>query len=49
MDILTLGFWGIIGTPIEALIIKKEELIITYDENNKVVGIDSFTLPIQEK
>lgn len=41
MDVLTLGLWEIIGTPIEATIGSKQMLTIEYDENEKVTKIFS--------
>ena len=36
MDVMTLGTWEIIGTPVEGASSSKTTLIITYDENDTV-------------
>jgi len=42
MDVLTLGLWEIIGTPIERLQGEKKEITITYDSNDKVISVKSY-------
>ena len=39
MDVLTLGLWEILGTPIEAIQGEKKQVTITYDENDRVKSI----------
>ena len=39
MDVLTLGIWEVVGTPIEAFQGEKHEAAITYDQNDSVVNI----------
>jgi hypothetical protein len=39
MDILTLGLWEIVGTPIEAFQGEKRQITITYDNNDCVKSI----------
>lgn len=39
MDVLTLGVWELVGTPIEGVQGKRYQATITYDENDKVVDI----------
>ena len=40
MDMLTLGFWELAATPIEALKdCDKEEIVLVYDENNRIAVI----------
>jgi hypothetical protein len=40
-DVLTLGIWEVVGTPVEAANLgDKKQMIITYDSENKVRRID---------
>jgi hypothetical protein len=39
MDVLTLGIWEIVGTPIEGVQGEKYHATIVYDENDKVVDL----------
>lgn len=39
MDVLTLGVWEIIGTPVEGVQGEKYNATIMYDENDKVVDL----------
>jgi outer membrane protein assembly factor BamE (lipoprotein component of BamABCDE complex) len=39
MDVLTLGIWEVVGTPIEAVQGEKKQITITYDKNNCVKSI----------
>ncbi len=39
MDILTLGLWEIVGTPVEAVQGDKYKITITYDKNDKVISL----------
>lgn len=39
MDVLTLGIWEIIGTPVEAINGDKYTITIVYDSNNRVKNI----------
>jgi hypothetical protein len=39
MDVLTLGIWEIVGTPIEAVQGETYNATITYDESDKVADI----------
>jgi hypothetical protein len=39
MDVLTLGLWEIVGTPIEGFQGEKHQATITYDQNDRVVNI----------
>jgi hypothetical protein len=39
LDVLTLGLWEIVGTPIEGFQGEKYQATITYDQNEKVVDI----------
>ena len=41
MDLLTLGLWEIIGTPVEASQGDKRTLTIIYDEDDRVMKINS--------
>ncbi|SEJ22360.1 hypothetical protein [Nitrosomonas eutropha] len=39
MDVLTLGLWEVIGTPIEAMQGHKRQITITYDKKDHVQSI----------
>jgi outer membrane protein assembly factor BamE (lipoprotein component of BamABCDE complex) len=39
MDVLTIGLWEVVGTPIEAVQGEKRELTITYDGSDHVKSI----------
>lgn len=39
MDVLTLGIWEIVGTPIEAVQGDKYEATVTYDEQDRVANV----------
>ena len=41
MDVLTLGIWEVVGTPIEGVQGKKYHATITYDRDDKVTGIET--------
>ncbi len=41
MDVLTLGLWEIIGTPIEAVQGDKYELTVTYDKTDHAIAMSS--------
>ena len=41
LDVLTLGWWELGGTPVEGFIGEKHNLTLTYDENDRVVAINS--------
>ncbi len=41
MDVLTLGAWEIIGTPVEGFQGENCEVVICYDKNDVVVAINS--------
>ena len=49
-DVLTLGLWEIVGTPIEAIGIEKKRISIIYDETDQVKAINQLppTPPKQE-
>lgn len=48
MDVLTLGIWEVVGTPIEAVQGKKYSISITYDKDNRVAAINQApTIPSQ--
>ena len=40
MDVLTLGVWEIIGTPVEGFQGEKRQVMITYDQDNKITKVD---------
>ena len=39
MDVLTLGLWEVVGTPIEGFQGEKHHATITYDQNDRVLDI----------
>jgi hypothetical protein len=39
MDVLTLGVWEIVGTPIEGVQGDKYHATVVYDENDRVVDL----------
>jgi hypothetical protein len=41
MDVLTLGIWEVVGTPIEGVQGEKYNATIVYDENDRVVDLKS--------
>lgn len=45
MDVLTLGIWEIIGTPIEGFQGTKHRLTITYDNEDRVLAINQSVVP----
>jgi len=45
MDIITLGLWEVIGTPIEGVQGDKRRLQITYDKDDRVVAINQIAAP----
>ncbi len=45
MDVLTLGIWEIIGTPVEAIGIEKKRLMIVYDKDDRVQAINQAPVP----
>ena len=45
MDILTLGIWEVVGTPIEGFQGNKYRLQITYDEKDKVIAVNQVAPP----
>lgn len=45
MDVLTLGIWEIIGTPIEAFQGTKHRSTITYDNEDRVLAINQAVVP----
>jgi outer membrane protein assembly factor BamE (lipoprotein component of BamABCDE complex) len=42
MDLLTLGLWEVIGTPVEAMQGDKRTLTIIYDRDDRVLSINSI-------
>lgn len=38
MDVLTLGIWEVVGTPVEVYKGDKMNVIVTYDQNGRVVS-----------
>lgn len=40
MDLLTLGLWEVVGTPVEAFRGEKHEIVISYDLDDRVAAIN---------
>lgn len=49
MDILTLGLWEVIGTPIEGFQGEKKRLTIVYDAKDRVEAINQAPIPKEEE
>ena len=45
MDLLTLGLWEIVGTPIEASQGDTFNLMLRYDERDTVIAVNSVAPP----
>ncbi|MGE9986571.1 hypothetical protein [Desulfovibrio sp. SGI.169] len=45
MDILTLGIWEVVGTPVEGFQGEKKRLMITYNEDDTVASIGAAPMP----
>jgi hypothetical protein len=41
MDILTLGFWELVGTPVEAVQGQEFEMTVTYGPDGKAKAIET--------
>jgi hypothetical protein len=44
LDVVTLGLWEIVGTPIEGVQGEKYQATITYDQDDKVVDIKTHKI-----
>lgn len=43
-DVLTLGLWEVVGTPIEAIATGTDmTVVVTYDENDRVITVENLT------
>lgn len=49
MDVLTLGIWEVVGSPIEGVQGEKKRLMITYNEDDTVASVGAAPLPKKEK
>ena len=45
MDVLTLGIWEVVGSPIEGVQGEKKRLMITYNDDDTVASVGSFQAP----
>ena len=45
MDVLTLGLWEVIGTPVEGIQGDKKRLVVAYDEKDYVSHIGPVSAP----
>ena len=45
MDVLTLGIWELVGTPVEAVQGETFEMTVTYDPDGKAKAIESRRVP----
>ncbi|MGH8064534.1 MAG: hypothetical protein ACRERE_04710 [Candidatus Entotheonellia bacterium] len=46
MDVLTLGLWEVVGTPIEAFQGQTRRVAITYDRHDRVLALNNPTTPM---
>ena len=49
MDVLTLGLWEVIGTPVEAIIVKHYDMTVTYDRDMRVIAVNAPVEMIKEE
>ncbi len=49
MDVLTLGLWEVIGTPVEAVIPKHYDMTVTYDRDMRVLAVNAPVEIIKEE
>ena len=49
MDVLTLGIWEVVGTPVEGFQGEKKRLMLTYDEHDVVTKVGTITVPKKKK
>jgi hypothetical protein len=49
MDVLTLGIWEVIGTPIEAMQGETRRMVIVYDAQDRVMGINRAVVPAEAR
>jgi outer membrane protein assembly factor BamE (lipoprotein component of BamABCDE complex) len=48
MDVLTLGLWEVVGTPVEGFVGDKHTMTVTYDKSDKVLTINRAAPPGSE-
>lgn len=49
MDVLTLGIWEVVGTPVEGFQGEKKRLMLTYDEHDVVTKVGTITVPKKKR
>lgn len=49
MDVLTLGLWEVVGTPIEGFQGEKKRLLITYDDKDIVTKVGAIAIPPKQR
>ncbi len=49
MDVLTLGLWEIVGTPVEALIPQHHEVTVVYDRKQTLVSVNDVLVMKEEE
>jgi len=47
LDLLTLGIWEVVGTPVEGFQGDKRQLQVEYDENDRIVNVKGNAKPTQ--
>jgi len=47
LDVLTLGIWEVVGTPVEGFQGDKRQVQIEYDENDHIVNVKGNAKPTQ--
>ncbi len=45
MDILTLGLWEVVGTPIEAFQVSKHRITIVYGKDDRIISLNRAVVP----
>jgi len=45
MDILTLGLWEVVGTPIEAFQVSKHRITIVYGKDDRIISLNRAAVP----
>ena len=49
MDVLTLGLWEIVGTPVEAFIPQHHEVTVVYDRKQTLVSVNDVLVMKEEE
>lgn len=49
MDVLTLGLWEVVGTPIEGFQGEKKRVVVMYDDKDVATKIEAVAVPPKQK